>query len=215
MWGYINGLNESNYLNELNETSSINDLSDSITNRSMYKQFFCYYDIRDKPNDFIYKNTNILQDILEFTRERLDNDDRFGKIIYTYLCFPSYFSIHDYNILLNYFEKIEYDLQIDITMKIYHGSFYIAIGNVMKYEHGIKNLFNLVNRFPFIKNNENNKFYEKFGYKLDDFLLNIFISRLDKMTMSFNELDNELFTNIYGSIDEFYEKNIENMVIEI
>lgn len=190
-------------------TFDCDELAHSITSKSIYKQPFCYFGLRCMPEAFINTKSEYLQEILMICKHSINNDDKFGKIIYTYLCYPSYFSIYDYDILLDSFKSISYDIQLNISTNIFDKLFACAIKNVTKYEHGIYNLCNFISRLPFVIVEE--------SLWLNKVLLNILFKHKDLIECpeKINDFVLKMINVIYGSIDDYIELHINDFTIEI
>jgi hypothetical protein len=178
----------------------------------MYKQKFCFYELRSKPNDFINKSTKYLDETLSKTKEELADDLRFGKILYMYLCFPSYFSLSDYDVLMNKYAQIDVAFQKIIPQNLYTELIYTAVNNVIKYEHGINNLVKLITRFPFI---EDGKFKKKLGINIFKFLYDMIDRKIEELENSLKECYDLFIIFKYGSIHDYLEINIDNLSITI
>ncbi len=185
---------------------------DSIISKSIYNQSFCHHQDKHEPNKFLFKKTEYLDDLLNETIQRLNDDLLFGKVLYTYLCLPSYFSIDDYKTLLAHFGKLEYKLQYEISKIYYNQLIYCAIGNALKYEHGISNLVKLVLDFPFIKDIN---FKDKYGFELEDFLLTIMVGRINDITKEITTQWAGLIEDLYDTVDDYLEENVDMMYVEI
>lgn len=186
-----------------------------LVNRSMYKQIFCHRNLIHEPKKFLFKKTENLNEILNDTRIHLKDDLRFGKILYTYLCCPSYYSLHDYTILMEHYSRLDILFQKIIPQALYTNLIYSAINNVSKYSHGINNLIKLLMKFPFIENIEDYEFKEKHGFDLCTLLFDLIERRVNDISDDIDNYYDEAIILQYGSIDNFLEENINNLSITI
>jgi len=161
------------------------------------------------PESFINTRSDYLSDMLKIAKKLIDDDSKFGKIIYTYLCYPSYFSIDDYNVMLDAFTYLSNDIQTDISTKTFDKLFLNAIRNVVRYEHGVYNLCNFICRLPFLE--------IRGSPWLNRLLLNILFKHKDliRSPALINDYVLEMIESIYGSIDNYIEMHISEFTIEI
>jgi hypothetical protein len=187
----------------------IDELAYSIISKSIYKQPFCYFGLRCMPEAFINTRSDYLSEILRQTRQIIEDDSKFGKIIYTYLCYPSYFSIDDYDMLLDAFTSISHDTQVIISTKTFDTLITNAVKNVIRYEHGVYNLCNFMGRLPFLCIRD--------SPWLNKLLLNIIFKHKDliRSPANINDYVLEMIESIYGSVDNYIDIHIDEFTIEI
>lgn len=126
-------------------------LRDKLLSVSPFKQDFCFHKEKNSPEKFANRKCLDFDHLLE-VRSEINNDIRFGKVLFTYLIFPSYFSKEDYLTLIRCFLQIGLDLQIKIGIYWSYPLLHFACINSQKYPLGLYNFIALLDSIPSLSN---------------------------------------------------------------